>query len=153
MSGFQTVQRSELYTPAPEVRGLKIFNGERKTPDTCHRKRVLPLSAGSGRRETGSNWSCRWRYRRSPRLKKIEADRGRIALRYGPLCYNVETADHQDINQPIGTQPLSLEWKGDFLRGVMAIKGTWADGSPLLAIPNYTRMNRAAPTATPQSTR
>ena len=24
----------------------------------------------------------------------------------------------------------------------MTIKGTWADGSPLLAIPNYARLNR-----------
>jgi uncharacterized protein len=84
--------------------------------------------------------------------EKIEADRGRVALRYGPLLYNVETADHQDINQPIGATPLSLQWKEDFLRGVMTIRGTWVDGSPLLAIPNYTRMNRTKPTATPQST-
>ena len=27
----------------------------------------------------------------------------------------------------------------------MAITGTWADGSPLLAIPNYARNNRPAP--------
>jgi hypothetical protein len=26
----------------------------------------------------------------------------------------------------------------------MAIKGTWADGSPMLAIPNYARLNRGA---------
>jgi hypothetical protein len=34
----------------------------------------------------------------------------------------------------------------------MTIKGDWADGSPLLAIPNYTRMSRAEPTSTPVST-
>jgi hypothetical protein len=82
--------------------------------------------------------------------EKIEADRGRVALRYGPLLYNVETADHQDINQSIGTSPLSLEWEGDLLHGVMAIKGKWSDGTPLLAIPNYSRLNRADPTSYPQ---
>ena len=82
--------------------------------------------------------------------KRIEADRGRVALRYGPLLYNVETADHQDINKAIGTGPLSLEWKGDLLHGVMVIKGAWADGTPLLAIPNYARLNRAGTTPYPQ---
>jgi len=28
------------------------------------------------------------------------------------------------------------------LDGVLTIKGQWADGSPLLAIPNYARNNR-----------
>jgi hypothetical protein len=37
---------------------------------------------------------------------------------------------------------LTTEWKGDLLGGVMAIKGTWADGSALTAIPNYARDNR-----------
>jgi len=38
---------------------------------------------------------------------------------------------------------LNTEWRGDLLGGVMVIKGTWADGSALTAIPNYTRNNRA----------
>jgi uncharacterized protein len=33
----------------------------------------------------------------------------------------------------------------------MTIKGKWADGSPLLAIPNYTRLNRLPTTPYPQS--
>jgi len=81
--------------------------------------------------------------------EKIKADSGRIALRYGPLLYNVETADHQDITQSIGPTPLTLEWNGDLLHGVMVIKGQWADGTPLLAIPNYARLNRNPTTATP----
>jgi hypothetical protein len=61
----------------------------------------------------------------------------------------VETADQQDITKSISNKPLSLQWKGDFLNGVMTINGTWADGSPLVAIPNYTRLNRVPATATP----
>ncbi|HXO74147.1 MAG TPA: hypothetical protein VN824_02930, partial [Puia sp.] len=83
--------------------------------------------------------------------EKIGADRGRVALRYGPLLYNVETADHQDITQTIGSSPLKLEWNQDFLHGVMTIKGSWADGSPLTAIPNYARLNRVPTTATPEA--
>ena len=74
--------------------------------------------------------------------ERIEADRGRIALRYGPLIYNVEKADQTDIGKYIGTGPLMTEWREDLLGGVMTIKGIWADGTPLLAIPNYARCNR-----------
>jgi hypothetical protein len=63
-------------------------------------------------------------------------------LRYGPLIYSVEIADQPDINGSLGTAPLSLEWRDDLLGGIMTIKGTWADGSPLVAIPYFVRNNR-----------
>ena len=69
-------------------------------------------------------------------------DEGKVALKYGPLIYNIEKVD-QDISKPISkTAPLSAEWRPDLLGGVMAIKGKFADGSDLLAIPNYARTNR-----------
>ena len=73
---------------------------------------------------------------------RIEADRGRVALRYGPLLYNVEQADQADITQPAGAGEIRAVWRGDLLGGVMALEGTWADGRPLRAIPNFARMNR-----------
>lgn len=140
---------SALYTPVPEVKGYKSIsiNGESLTPAIDKGyvaiRRIwkkgdkIVLDLPMAIQEVTAD-------------EKIEADRGRIALRYGPLLYNVETADHQDINQSIGTSPLSLEWDGDLLHGIMAIKGAWSDGTPLLAIPNYTRLNRADPTPYPQ---
>jgi hypothetical protein len=80
--------------------------------------------------------------------ERIAADRGRVALKYGPLVYNIEKADQPDIEKYIGTGPLSLEWKNDILGGVMIIKGKWADGSPLVAVPNYARNNRNTVKAT-----
>jgi uncharacterized protein len=80
--------------------------------------------------------------------ERIVADRGRIALRYGPLIYNVEKADQPDIDKFIGTGPLSLIWKKDMLDGVMTINGKWADGTPLVAIPNFVRNNRNSVHAT-----
>ena len=68
--------------------------------------------------------------------------RGRVALRYGPLVYNIEKVD-QDIDKALApAAPLTTEWKADLLGGVMVIKGTFADGTPLTAIPNYARCNR-----------
>jgi hypothetical protein len=58
------------------------------------------------------------------------------------LIYNVERADQGDLNQAIGAGPLKPEWRGDLLGGVMVLTGTWADGKPLLAVPNFARMNR-----------
>jgi len=72
----------------------------------------------------------------------IEEDRGKVALRYGPLIYSVETADQPNINGSLGTAPLLSEWRKDLLDGIMVIKGTWADGSSLVAIPYFVRNNR-----------
>ena len=81
--------------------------------------------------------------------EKIESARNKVALRYGPLIYNIEQVD-QDISKALGANaPLITEWKGDLLGGVMVIKGSFADGSPLLAIPNYVRNNRVPATARP----
>ncbi len=75
-------------------------------------------------------------------VEQIAADHGKVALRYGPLVYNIERVD-QDIAKPLAKDsPLTAEWKGDLLDGVMVIKGTFSDGSPMMAIPNYARMNR-----------
>jgi DUF1680 family protein len=83
---------------------------------------------------------------------KIAADQNKVALRYGPLMYNIEKVD-QDITKALSADsPLTTEWKGDLLGGVMVIKGAFADGSPMMAIPNFARTNRdpAPPPETPR---
>jgi uncharacterized protein len=58
------------------------------------------------------------------------------------LLYNVESVD-QNVQSPLGKTPdLRAEWSPDLLGGVVAIHGTWSDGSALLAVPNYARLNR-----------
>jgi DUF1680 family protein len=80
---------------------------------------------------------------------KIEADRNKVALRYGPLMYNIESVD-QDITKSLSPDaPLTTEWKPDLLGGVMVIKGKFSDGAPMMAIPNYARANRG-PVPPPQ---
>ena len=66
-----------------------------------------------------------------------------VALRYGPLVYNIESVDNQNINGILPpTAPLKAQWHPDLLQGVMVIKSTFADGTELTAIPNYARNNR-----------
>jgi DUF1680 family protein len=74
---------------------------------------------------------------------RIMADVNTMALKYGPLIYNVENADNQNISRKVGDAALSTAWQPDLLGGIVVIKGKWADGSDLVAIPNYARMNRS----------
>jgi uncharacterized protein len=73
---------------------------------------------------------------------KIAAALGKVALRYGPLVYNIEQAD-QDITKILDPKSaLTTEWKGDLLGGLMVIRGKFADGSAMMAVPNFARTNR-----------
>jgi DUF1680 family protein len=73
--------------------------------------------------------------------------RDRVALRVGPLVYNIEQVD-QDITEVLPpSAPLAAEWRADLLNGVTVVKGTFASGKPMLAIPNVARYNRNPPPA------
>lgn len=132
---------SELYTPQPEVNGLisLTVNGEE-----------WPLEIADGYAMITRQWSAGdevtfeipMEIQRITPSDKIAATKGQVAFRYGPLIYNVEQADQKDIEQAIGNEPLTTEWRPDLLHGVMILKGSWADGTPLIAVPNYARGNR-----------
>jgi DUF1680 family protein len=76
--------------------------------------------------------------------ERVVANRDQVALRYGPLIYCVERADQPEITQPIAENPLTPEWRPELLEGVTVLRGNWADGAPLLAVPYYARQNRPA---------
>jgi hypothetical protein len=79
-------------------------------------------------------------------LDQVAADVGRVALKYGPMIYNIEAADHKvpDITALVlnPTEPITVEFNSSLLDGVMTLKGKFADGTPMIAIPNYARNNR-----------
>ena len=135
-------QTSELYVPTPQVGGLKSL--------ALNSKPVLNFKSQNGYVVITRDWHTGDKVelefpmdvQRIKADERISADRGLVALRYGPLIYNAERADQPDINQAMGPAPLTTEWRGDLLGGIKVIKGAWADGSPLLAIPNFARFNR-----------
>lgn len=132
---------SELYTPTPAVSGLISLkvNGESVSPEIKNGYAAVRRKWQAGDK---IDLVIPMKVQTVVADNRIDADRDKVALRYGPLVYNVEEIDQKNISQPISKSPLTTVWRKDLLGGVMTIKGTWADGSPLLAIPNYARNNR-----------
>jgi DUF1680 family protein len=133
---------SVLYTTAPRASGIDSMtvNGAKVTPTIENGYAVINRTWRAGDKV---ELELPMKVQRVRAVDRIEADRGKVALRYGPLVYNIEKADVQDIAKVLRPDaPLTTEWRGDLLGGVMVIKGTFADGSPMVAIPNYARMNR-----------
>jgi len=136
-------QVSRLYAAVPEVKGLTSItvNGSPVTPPIENGYAVITRSWKAGDK---IELELPMKIQRVTGIDKIEATKGKVALRYGPLIYNIEQAD-QDISKALNsTSPLETDWRKDFLGGVVTIKGKFADGTPLLAIPNFVRLNREA---------
>jgi hypothetical protein len=134
---------SKLYTTTPAVSGLKrlTVNGKPVTPHIVNGYAVI-----TRRWEPGDTIELElpMEVQRITPDPRVKADANLIALQYGPLIYNVETADQHNLDMALSSEPLKAEWRPDLLGGVMVITGKWQDGTPMLAIPNYARMNRVA---------
>ena len=132
---------SKLYTESPAIQGITSFaiNGEA----------VIPLIV-KGYAVVTREWKAGdlielvlpMEPQRVKADTRIQANLEAVSLKYGPLVYNVETADQPHIDQPLSDAPLSVTWEPELLGGVMVIHGTWQDGSAMRAIPNFARMNR-----------
>jgi len=132
---------SELYTAAPRADGLGAvtLNGHPVMHRVDRGYAVLDRVWKAGDR---LELKLPMPVQRIRAIDLVEATRGRVALRRGPLIYNVEQFD-QDIRQELDpATTLNPVWKPELLDGVMALEGLWASGEPLLAIPNYARNNR-----------
>jgi uncharacterized protein len=134
---------SRLYRAVPEVRGLKSLsvNGSPVKVTERNGYAVITRMWKAGDRV---EWELPLTPQRLYGDERIEATRGKVALRYGPLIYNIEQTD-QDITKPLSrTAPIVAEWRSDLLGGVTVLKSQFADGTPMIAVPNYVRMNRVA---------
>lgn len=135
-------QTSELYVNSPEVKGLSnlTVNGE-AIPSPTIKDGYLVVSRDwkAGDRV---EFTLPLDVQKVTSIDKIVTNRGKIALRRGPIIYNIENADNGDVNKPVAPNAqFTAEWSPRLLDGVVAIKGKFADGSDLLAIPNYARNN------------
>jgi DUF1680 family protein len=135
---------SKLYRDSPRVRGVKRFaiNGQEQTP-------IIRKGYAEVKREWKAGDRIDLELPMEPQRvvadSRINADQNMVALKYGPLIYNVETADNGKVERKLGDSPLRAEWHPDLLGGVMVISGKWEDGSPMVAVPNFVRMNRVPP--------
>jgi DUF1680 family protein len=132
---------STLYTPVPEVNGIVSLavNGKSVKPLMERGYAVITREWKAGDQ---IDLELPLNVQRVTATEQIASTRGKVALRYGPLIYNVEKAD-QDITRTLAANShLTAHWRGDLLGGVTVITGEYADGSKLLAIPNYARVNR-----------
>jgi DUF1680 family protein len=135
---------SRLYKDSPQVRGVKRFavNGHEQTPNIHKGYAVVTRKWKAGDR---IELELPMEPQRVTADSRIKSDVDRVALKYGPLIYNVETADNANIERKLADAPLHTEWRSDLLGDVMVISGKWQDGSPMLAIPNFARTNRVGP--------
>jgi DUF1680 family protein len=123
-NGISSIKVNGKLIQPPVEKGYAVINRTWQAGDRIHL--VLPMTV-----------------QRVKGIDKIEATRGQVALRYGPLVYCAESIDQNLDNVLSPDAPLSTEWKPDLLDGVKVINGAWTDGSTLLAIPYYARSNRA----------
>ncbi|MEP6492052.1 MAG: beta-L-arabinofuranosidase domain-containing protein [bacterium] len=141
---------SDLYTSTPAANGITSIrvNGSVVTPTIERGYAVINRTWKSDDR---IELELPMKIQRVRAVDAIEADRGKVALRYGPLMYSIENVDVGSVTKVLSPDaPLTTEWRADLLGGVVVIKGAFTDGSPMIAIPNYARMNRE-PAPPPQA--
>lgn len=140
---------STLYDAAPDSNGIGaiLVNGR---PVRTQVEKGYAVVNRSWKKNDRIEFDLPMKPQRIHAVDNIAATRNKVALRYGPLIYSIERED-QDITKTLpGNSPLSTEFRKDFLGGVAVIKSQFSDGSPLLAVPNFARMNRQPPSPLPK---
>lgn len=137
---------SELYSAAPGLDGRFVVrvNGKPQSPPV---ERGYVAVRGEWKEGDRIELLLPMQVQRVRADPRVAANVGRVALQYGPLVYNVESVDlpsgkNLDALALAPDAPLRAVWDGELLGGVLAIRGAFADGTPLVAVPNFTRMNR-----------
>jgi DUF1680 family protein len=131
---------SALYTPTPAISGLTSIqlNGATISPGVTNGYAVINRTWTAGDQV---NLVLPMAIQRIKCSTNVVANAGQMALQYGPLIYNIESAD-QNLGQTLGSNaPLSLQYT-NMPGGFPAITGSYINGNPFFAIPNYSRLNR-----------
>jgi DUF1680 family protein len=134
-------QTSALYAATPQIAGLQALRVNGQRVDVIERKGYAVIERLWSPGDTVS-FEIPLAVQRITADRRVEASRDQLALRYGPLVYNVELADQPRIDTAISPDPVLATWRPELLGGVMALAGRWQDGAPLTAVPHFARMNR-----------
>ena len=99
---------SKLYQDSPKVRGVKRFsvNGQVETQTMHKGYAVVTREWKAGDR---IELELPMEPQRVAAENRIKADVDHVALKYGPLIYNVETQDNQNIDRKLRDGPLAAE--------------------------------------------
>ncbi len=142
---------SGIYSSTPDADGIASLsvNGASLTPKIERGYAVITRDWKSGDR---IEFELPIKPQRVKASEKVAADRGLVAVRFGPLVYNFEAADNSGMDRSTlpalnSNSPLNAKWEPDLLEGVVVISAQAPDGSPLTAIPNYARNNRTGRSA------
>ena len=134
-------EASSLYQNSPATGTLVslALNGKPVTPEIVNGYAVITRKWKPGDKV---DLVLPLQVQRVKTIPQVKANLGRVALRCGPLIYNIESAD-QNVDAVLKPDaPLTMSWQPDLLGGVTVIEGAFADGTKLKAIPNYARNNR-----------
>jgi uncharacterized protein len=139
---------SQLYTSSPKVSGftsLKV-NGASVMPVLENGYAAVTRTWQAG---DTIEYVMPMAVQRLRAIDKVVANKDKVALRYGPIVYNIEQVDQDITNALDRSSLLSTEHRKDLLGGVTVITGTFADGAQMVAIPNFVRYNRNPPAPPP----
>jgi DUF1680 family protein len=137
---------SSLYTYTPSINGLTsiMLNGSAATFTLTNGYAAITRTWTAG---DYVDITMPMAVQRVKASSLVAADQGLVALQYGPLIYNIESADQTTglVLDPSAT--LTPQYT-NILGGFQKITGTWNDGvTPFIAIPNYSRLNRGGSSA------
>ena len=136
---------SQLYTPTPAISGFTSIqlNGAPIIPVITNGYATITRTWTAGDKV---DLVLPLTVQRIKAGSKVAADVGLVALQYGPLIYNIESADQSTglILNPAA--PLSVQYT-NILGGFLKITGVWTNGAVLTAIPNYAHLNRGGTSA------
>ena len=134
-------EASRLYTVTPRIGGIEAvrLNGGPMKPSIEHGYAMIRRTWKAGDQ---IEFTIPLAVQRVRANKAVAADRGRVALRYGPLVYNFESVDQPIDGRLDPSAKVTPEWKPDLLGGVIVLDGKFADGTPFQAVPNFARNNR-----------
>ncbi len=137
---------STLYTSSPTANGFSSIsvNGTTVTPTVSNGYAAINRTWSAG---DTVRLALPLTVQRLKAVSNVTADRNCVALRYGPLVYNIESVDlnnDTNLNNYVldPAAPLTAQWNSSLLGGVTVIQGTFSNGRTMTAIPNYARNNR-----------